>query len=716
MASLDDLKRALVEAHNAGDAEGAAKLAEAIDLANQRADVDKSFVSGATKGAVSGTIGLPGDLREVIASTGAYDRVPFILRPPQFPSTADITRAAQDATGLPLAHEPQSNEAKFVHEGMAGAGSMLLGGKISAPLRFGAGFFGGLAGQAAENATQSNAAGAGAQTLATLLPLMFAARKPQVVKALQKDLEGMGALEQRQAAESGTHFGRPTDRELVPEALKRAQERAAHVEGVTGQRPALPQTTDQPTALSGVMEEVSKSPAGRILDKTLLGEQLTGEQMIRDTIQNASPLETGQSAANRILRAGQKAQERPGKVAAASSARDYRMAKRDVLPVDNPRPFPKEDNPFSRFDTTVTDLYPESGTPNNLFVPPMDARRLSARLLERIKNLDQDATPSRDVVRGEVEKIRALAAAYPDGIPVLKLDAMRRVLQDRIGKLENDPSSGVVGQVVGLRAVAAEINDAIKGASKALSEGKDRFSRWTKAYGNKVQESPLPEGFPLNEKVGSYQSMGQVLRDYERYSPEDIAFVAKNLRRADPEAFPGLFKQRMEEAWANASKPAEGRTPQQAMNNFVKEVAGVSGSRIRLNYLETVRQTQLAHGATPEAADAAARGAAEVMDALLVFSRDRGGLSAVHGGDFARQAGANWGSNMLRSVGPMPFFALGRTFERHLQQKVYEQIAHAMTSPEGAQELIRISQFSAPQRAAEALVRSMVAGVTGAEE
>ena len=706
MASLDDLKRALVEAHNAGDAEGAAKLAEAIDLANQRADVDKSFVSGVMKGVVSGTIGLPGDLREAIASTGAYDRVPFILRPPQFPSTADITRAAQDATGLPLAHEPQSNEAKFVHAGMAGAGSMLLGGKISAPLRFGAGFFGGLAGQAAENATQSNAAGAGAQTLATLLPLMFAARKPQVVKALQKDLEGMGALEQRQAAESGTHFGRPTDRELVPEALKRAQERASHVEGVTGQRPALPQTTDQPTALSGVMEEVSKSPAGRILDKTLLGEQLTGEQMIRDTIQNASSLETGQSAANRILRAGQKAVERPGKVASASASRDYKTAKRDVLPV-------------GWEDEGTYQATRKSGSVDEYFIPPKTAEDLVKELRGRVKSMDLDETASGKEMRRVANKVINLALRYPEGIPVGKLDALGQEARLIVSAMESGKAQlagADIKRLEGHKAVAAIINDAIKPASEALTSGKNKFSRWANSYGAKVQDSGMPDMFPKGQRVGDYQSMGQVLRDYERYSPEDIAFVAKNLRRADPEAFPGLFKQRMEEAWANASKPAEGRTPQQAMNNFVKEVAGTSGSKVRLNYLETVRQAQLAHGATPEAADAAARGAAEVMDALLIFSRDRGGLSAVHGGDFARQAGANWGSNMLRSVGPMPFFALGRTFERHLQQKVYEQIAHAMTSPEGAQELIRISQFSAPQRAAEALVRSMVAGVTGAEE
>lgn len=675
--------------------------------ATARKGADKAIISGAVQGAIGGTIGTPGDITEMLRSTGMYDKAPFILRPPQFPTTQDFSRLLQDATGAPTAYEPQTNDEKTLHSTTAGATSMVApGGKIKKGLQVAAGAFGGFTGDMVRKATESTGAGAVAQFLATVLPLAVGAKKPQVVKTLQKDLEGLGALEQAKTAQANLpKWARPTDRELVPEALRRAEERASSIEMQTGQRPTLAQTTDRPTALSGVTEEVARSSAGRKLDKILIGESEVGEKLIREAIEKISDLPQGQDTANRILRAGVSAQERPGKVASASAARDYKSAKRDVLPTG----FEAE----GTYQATR-----RSGTVDDYFVPPTTASDLVRGLRERVKTMDLDVTRSGKEMRRVSDQVLALAARYPDGIPIGKLDALGKEARAIVSAMESGKaqlSGKDVARLEGHKAVAAMINDAIKPASEALTSGKGKFSRWANTYGEKVQKSPLPDLFPASAARGEYSSMARIITD-PRYGKEDITFVAHNLRRADPQAFPALVKQSWDDAWQRAISPKEGRTPQQAMNAWVAEVGGASTTRKRENYLETIRQIQLAHGRSPQEAEAVVAGANAVMDTLLVFSRDRGGLSQVSGGELARTAGTNVTSNMARSVNPiMPFFALARMNERRVQLKVYEEIADALTSPDGAQKLIHISQFSQPQLAAEAFLRSLVSASAGAE-
>src|SRR6185436_18238813 len=105
-------------------------------------------------------------------------------------STEHIIKGVDDTLGTNLGYEPKTSEEKYAKSVAAGAsGALLPGGKIKAGTRAVVGALGGGAGEAADQATNSPIVGI-LTNLATQLGFgHVASRKPQSVKAVQKDLE-----------------------------------------------------------------------------------------------------------------------------------------------------------------------------------------------------------------------------------------------------------------------------------------------------------------------------------------------------------------------------------------------------------------------------------------------------------------------------------------------------------------------------------------------
>jgi len=653
----------------------------------------KAALSGTVTGLVGGTIGLPGDIRElqddVVKATGLPAWVNILSPFPRTPNTKEIVQGIDNLAGTELNYEPKTAEegyAKAVSGGIAGG--LLPGGKINTLTRMMLGGLSGATGEAASNLTGGNAA---AGFAGTLLPQVLAgwgaARRPQVVKAVGDMVQGLPEGE-----------------------LTTAAARAAEAEKATGVRPLLSQATTQPTQLSGITQEIMQSPVASKLLERLNQQTQIGNQRIDELVGVQAPATMfGQEDANRVLNAGKKTFSRADDVASQLSKRLYEKGKKDVIPTDIDV-LPGEDNPFSRWTREVRDAYPEGGNPQVYHIPPVTVRDISRRLRERADQLqlDPQVTKSGKAIHSVADKIDALGDKYPEGVPAGVLEALYR--EERIA---GTAATGAQAsrkdkqRELAYKSISGIINDALKLDSPGLREGKDRFSRSVAASKKKLEDSALSDMFPATAREtghGNFDQMGVVLRESSRFKPDDIAFVAKQLRRADPQAFPTLVKQQWSKVLDEVRSPAAGRTPQQSMNDWANTVAGPKASQKRANFNEIIKQNAINAGANPEAA---VTGADKLIDALYMFSADRGGLGKINPVEMRRGAGRTPAGEAVKSINFAGRWSSVQALERHLYKKVYNQIADALLTPEGVKKLEEIAAYDYPKEQLAAFVRGL---------
>lgn len=617
----------------------------------------KAAVSGAVQGVVGGSVGAPGDVARLGGMAMEKLGLPkwLSLNPMQLaPSSEDIVGGMDKLFGTEFGYQPQNAEERTTQSVAAGAaGAVLPMGQMSVVPRMLLGAGGAAVGDAAGKLTGGNPwVEALSNFLTQALGGHIAAKKPQIVKTLQNELG-----------------------ELGEQGLRDAGKRAADVERTTGVRPVLSQATERPTALSGVSEEIGRSPQGERVRRVLAREDEVGNAKIDELLSGITPDLLGQDAANRVLGAGDKAIKRPEQVRTFASGKHYRNAKGDAIPE------PQASDLAADLRASAEELGGESTAAGKA-------------MLKRAKDLD-----------------RLIDEHLPGTIPATTLDQIQREARAAsVAATKPSASSKDILRKVPNDRVGGMTNDVVKASSPELAAGKDIHSRFTRAFVDPMQQSPMTEMFTEGARAtgkGNFDEMGVVLRDSERFSPSDIRFVGENLRRADPEAFPMLVKQQWESALKDARDAKSGRTPQQAMNDWANSVAGPKGSKTRANFTETIRQVAISRGQDPVAA---AKGAEDLIDALHTFSADRGAVGTVNAGEMRRASGQNLASTAGRTVNVLrPLWPGATALENVLHQRTYTKIAEALTSPEGVEKLIEIAKYSHRDARLEEYLRALIA-------
>jgi hypothetical protein len=185
-----------------------------------------------------------------------------------------------------------------------------------------------------------------------------------------------------------------------------------------------------------------------------------------------------------------------------------------------------------------------------------------------------------------------------------------------------------------------------------------------------------------------------------KYTTADIAQVASNLRKTDPEAFPKLFQNHMETVMARTGKDVGGRPPVDGFGNAVAEIAGRAGEKQREVFNETMRQIALSKGANPAEI---ITGAEKYMDALRVLARDQGGLSKVGG---MGEAGAGPITHLGKTASvTAPARWLAWAVERHTQKRLFREMTDALTSDNGIEMLRKIANKDMTEARVMAVVR-----------
>lgn len=650
------------------------------------AGVVKAAGSGAVKGLIAGTLGFPGDASNMVGQAGSA-----ITGDPSYAQSAATGPVGSHGTQFFLdqlkardleLHKPQGSAEHYADATAAGATSLVAGKAKTLPLRMLTGAMGGAGGEAGSELMTQNpeedspVARIVSSMIAQFIPGMAAMRKPQAVKALKKDLK-----------------------DLPESELRAASERAQTAQDTLGTDVTLPQGFMDPTALSGVQREVARSGSGDILRKILTKQTAVGQEHIDNIVAGLSKQPIDTRTENRVAAAGAKAIQRTEDVRSNLTKPSYEAAARETVPLEL-APNEVQGTQAPRNGTSYT------GTTS------IDLAQVIDNLRQRREDLHITGTPAGDAMGKYMDRLQGMADRYPNGVPVLNLDALAKQARDAAqaaGKEGATPSA--VQKSLGHSAVSQVLNEATTAASQNLKQGKDLHARASETIVDPMLNGPMGEMFPPGMRQsgkGNWSSFSKVLED-PGMGPRDITFVAENLRRADPAAFPAIVKQNWLAKAEAARAPVEGRAPQAGLGEWATSVAGAPGSVERDKFRETIKQVALSNGKDPAGAADAVRGAEAVIDALHTVSRDRGGLGQINPEELRRASGANIVSSAMRTANVMaPFQTMGRAIERVVQQKTYTRIAEALSSPQGIDDLLRIARFSQPKEIALQTVRGIV--------
>ena len=294
---------------------------------------------------------------------------------------------------------------------------------------------------------------------------------------------------------------------------------------------------------------------------------------------------------------------------------------------------------------------------------------------------------------------RALAKSDTPGINALGLDEYGRDLQ-RAGAAsrENGPAMTDTGMLV---------NDWIKGNSVPAAAGKMVHITGKDWF---MDPAARTSGalFPPQGTLGSASTA------LKGQAAEDIPAIAKALQEAGAtgaagttsEAFPLLLKKGMQDATEGASPGAWAAN----VSGRTGAAAGTADAATRQSFLEQQRQLRLQQGASPQDAEAAAQGAANVMDAV---QKMEAGRAAVAGSpsteEFRRVAGESPLSTGLKMITPsleaIRTWSLANALDRTVRSHTYGKINEMLTSPQGMDVLKEIAGYSPMQNAEEIMAR-----------
>jgi hypothetical protein len=247
--------------------------------------IAEAGATGALKGAISSTIGLPGDLAD-LGQLGA-NKLGFDVPEPTgegfFPRSHDIYAK------LPELHKPADLTEQVAEGAGAGVASVVnpfapFGkGKLLTKGLALAGGVGGGGGELAANWLPNHPdAARAAAFLAALSPAAYTGfRKPNVVRSVQDYVN-----------------------ELGPEGLQAADTARKEASTTLNVPTLLSQGTPGKTALSSIVDELKKTPMGTDIRRVLDVQPKAGQQKIDDLVAALSNKPVGQQTANEIAAAG----------------------------------------------------------------------------------------------------------------------------------------------------------------------------------------------------------------------------------------------------------------------------------------------------------------------------------------------------------------------------------------------------------------------------
>jgi hypothetical protein len=549
--------------------------------------------------------------------------------------------------------EGQSPGQKLISAGVEGGLAFAAPGRWVSEL-------GGIVSSIAELAKQQ-AESPAAKRIALVLglsPMVLQARTPRDAKALQAALKELGPDELAKM-------------KAFSEAATRRLD--THISPLT----AVPANTE----LATVFENLAKSPQGAQMRQQLGREQAAGGARVQDLVGQLTGAATDQGGANQVAAALLKAEKEP-----------YGIMQEVAGPL------------FERGGQVVM---PQGGTG---YIAEAIRRAATARNAGPTSKAGKAAEKSARAVEDTVTELPILK---PDGTPFTReprageLDTLKKEASDAAaaGALPMAPPGLKSKRAVNL-STEGILREETSRASPALELGRELYKIGHDTLVRPMRQSPLEGLISQESRVsgrGDWANFGKLF-DSTKMGPKDIQDIASRVARQDPEAFPLMVKQNLEAKLASSTT-----------GNFAESVLGKAGEyagKREENFRESIRQVQLARGASPQAAAEAADGAVKLLTVVRDLEAGKLRLDGKALSEMDRVAGGNKISDLLRVINP--FSGTVRTWaeagplEKRLIRKVYAKLAKTLSEPGGMDRLIEMSKYSPTAEATKIVGRLMV--------
>lgn len=306
---------------------------------------------------------------------------------------------------------------------------------------------------------------------------------------------------------------------------------------------------------------------------------------------------------------------------------------------------------------------------------------------------------------------KALMGLYkkvaPLGAPETRVSVLDNIYKETRDKVALAPHE----QNAMLKSVASSVGGQNRALGDALmtnpniSQGRAMYQDITN---NKV--APL-----MDSPVGQLADMGDVnpQKAYEAaksvlvpgdpkgiINPQQISFTAKELAKANPNAIPDFARQHIDATWKEANQYIRGETPQFTGARFAQAIAG--------NKDQADNLIALVRGAS---GDQAANGLESALTTMKAQSTRLGeGSPTALNQETMANLGAGGASQMFK-----PKAALNDFIDKVRLSKNSKELAEAITSPEGIQQLQDISK-SASKRLGDVLKRGAMTGISATRD
>lgn len=267
-----------------------------------------------------------------------------------------------------------------------------------------------------------------------------------------------------------------------------------------------------------------------------------------------------------------------------------------------------------------------------------------------------------------------------------------------------------------LRAARGTLGAINQDLKAALETASPNFAAGNKLYKN-ISDTvidPLTAG-PVGRVAGLHgfdASLPQnlnpvsVVADAKMARPESIRELYSQLNTVNPQAFPGIARTWLENAFDAATQRVQAGENRMIGANFAKAVYGTDQQIA--NFAETMRGVAVSNGAKNP--DQFVKGAKNLMEVLQMTGKVPN-IGSPTGGRLPTNE-MTQGSNtaaIMETISAQPLNPTAKKLRQLASQRTYSQLAEILTSPDSIQKIEQLGKYGPRTTTAQALAVSILA-------
>lgn len=322
-----------------------------------------------------------------------------------------------------------------------------------------------------------------------------------------------------------------------------------------------------------------------------------------------------------------------------------------------------------------------------------------------IDRIDSDITKTNDPrVIGELNKYKE--SLIKNGAPENRMSSL--VKTEQLNRYSNDlPSIGASGEdrvkAAITRPYDAMLADALKSNNANFKKGAETYRQFSEDVINPLTAGPVGR---VAGKQGFDPSIPQNLNPVSAISneaiarPEGIRELYTQMYAVNREAFPGIARTWLENAFDTATQRVQAGENRMMGANFAKAVYGTDQQIA--NFAETMRGVAISNGAKKP--DDFVKGAQNLMKVLQMTGKVPG-IGSPTGGRIASNdmARSNIAAGALETVSASPGRPLAGKLRDWAMQGNYKKLAEVLTDPNSIKKIEALGKYQPDTTTAQAL-------------